>query len=247
VGDLDAVELVLFAVVAVVTSAITAVSGLGGGIILLAVMLLVLDPLVAIPLHAAIQLASNSTRALRLSDDVEWPYALRFALPLLPAGYLGLALASSIPADAGRAVIGVFALVATWRPSLLSLGGDRPVPPTGFYLVGAVAGVLNMSLGATGPAVAPVFRRATSGRMAFVATFAAAQVAGHLAKLVVFGLDGFAYLDWIVVLAVGSAAVAVGTVIGTTWLRRMSEQLFQAVFRVALTVVAAQLIYTAVV
>ena len=60
-----------------------------------------------------------------------------------------------------------------------------------------------------------------------------------------FGLDGFDYLNWIVVLAVGSGAVAVGTVIGTTWLRRMNERTFQAIFRVAITVVAAQLIYTA--
>ena len=100
-GDLEVLELAGFAVVAVVTSAITAVSGLGGGIILLAVMLLVLDPLVAIPLHAAIQLASNSTRTLRLRDEVEWPYAIRFAVPLLPAAILGLVLASGIPADLG--------------------------------------------------------------------------------------------------------------------------------------------------
>ena len=52
-----------------------------------------LDPLDAIPVHAAIQLVSNGSRTLlhrRVIDrSVVWPYAL----PLVPAGFVGVALA----------------------------------------------------------------------------------------------------------------------------------------------------------
>ena len=45
------------------TSILSAVVGMAGGITLLAVMLLFLEPLAAIPLHGVIQLVSNSSRA----------------------------------------------------------------------------------------------------------------------------------------------------------------------------------------
>ena len=55
-------DLAVLACVALATSALTAVVGLGGGIILLSVMLLFYEPLIAIPLHGAVQLVSNASR-----------------------------------------------------------------------------------------------------------------------------------------------------------------------------------------
>ena len=91
-------DLVIVGLAAMFTATITAIAGLGGGIVLLTVLLLVVDPLVAIPIHAVIQLVSNSSRAVVLRDQIAWPLVGRFSILLLPAGVVGLAIASAIPA-----------------------------------------------------------------------------------------------------------------------------------------------------
>ena len=64
VGDLSIGQAGLLVLVAVATSALSAVVGMAGGITLLAIMLLYMEPLVAIPLHAVVQLVSNGSRSL---------------------------------------------------------------------------------------------------------------------------------------------------------------------------------------
>ena len=101
---------------------------MAGGITLLAVMLLFLEPLVAIPLHGVVQLVSNSSRTWLHREHVDWSIVRRYALPLLPLGFVGLAITQRIPPDAAKAAIGAFVLVATWRPGWLLLGtkpGDQ--------------------------------------------------------------------------------------------------------------------------
>ena len=77
---MSGLELLIVGLAALVGSTITAVAGLGGGILLLSVLLQFLDPLEAIPVHAVIQLASNSFRAFILRHDVDWGVVGRFAL-----------------------------------------------------------------------------------------------------------------------------------------------------------------------
>jgi len=91
----------LLALVTVATSTVSGVIGLAGGMLLLSALLLVFDPVVAIPLHGAVQLVSNGSRAWFQRPHVRWDAVVRFVWPLLPAGALGLSLLRSIPADAG--------------------------------------------------------------------------------------------------------------------------------------------------
>ena len=125
----------------------------GGGLILLIVILQFVDPLAAVPVHAVIQLFANSTRRRREADwEVLRPYLRPYFVTV--AGYL---LADGVPEDGGRAVIGVFALVA------VVAGGDNwlaPSPGRGhrFALVGALNGLLQPTIGATGPLLSPASR-----------------------------------------------------------------------------------------
>ncbi len=85
------------------TASVSAVLGMAGGIMLLAVMLLFLEPAVAIPVHAIAQLASNSSRTLvhlrALRRDLFLPYLIL----LLPAGMLSLPLTQHAPPELLRA------------------------------------------------------------------------------------------------------------------------------------------------
>ena len=244
---MSGLELLLIGLAALIGSAVTAIAGLGGGILLLSVLLQFLTPLEAIPVHAVIQLASNSFRAFVLRKDVDWAIVGRFSLLLLPSGFAGLAVAGAFPVTLGSIFIAAFALLMVWWPRGLEkisliLGGGKQ----SFFALGALAGFLNIPFGVTGPAVAPVFRRELPVRTAMVATFAMAQTAGHLAKISVFVGDGFVYSDRLDLICIGVVSVVVGTWIGTKILRHLSEELFSHVFRIGLTVIALRVIISAV-
>jgi uncharacterized protein len=237
----DGWEVLLVFVGALCTSTLTAVVGFGGGIVLLALLLLVVDPIVAIPLHAAIQIASNGSRTVIRRHDVDWGIVWRSSLLLLPAGALTIPLARSAPAGVLQVAIAVTVLVATWVPERTAL--EVPAPsPGGWIGVGAVVGALNPIVGATGPLLAPLFRAASTTRQRFVGTFAGTQVAGHLAKLVLFGAAGLAPSGHLPAIAAGIVAVVIGTEVGSRLLDRMSDRRFRSLYLWAVTAVAVHLV-----
>jgi uncharacterized membrane protein YfcA len=241
---MEPVDLAVLACVALATSVLSAVIGMAGGIVLLSVMLLYLEPLAAIPLHGGIQLVSNGSRAFIQREHVDWALARRYALLLLPAGAAGLPVAYALPASLTRGLIGVFVLGATWRPGWLMLGThpEHARPGLRFYMLGAVAGFLQVVIGATGPLIAPFFLNLGLTRQSLVGTKAACQTLGHLAKLVLFGIAGFAYQDFGLLLMTLSAAVVVGTWLGSRLLERVNERVFTLLFKGVLTAVALRLV-----
>lgn len=235
-------ETAAIATAALLTSALSAVAGMGGGLILLTVMVAFLEPTVAIPLHGAIQIVSNSSRAVTLRSAIEWPIVTRHVALLVPAGLAGLAVADRLPSDTGRVLIGVFALVAAWFPRVITPNPSREFPLNGFFGVGAVQGFINIPIGATGPMIAPFFRSALGARHHFIATFAAAQAIGHIVKVGLFTFDGLDLGDHIVLVASASVAVVIGTRLGARALDSISEDAFALIFKIALTLVATRLV-----
>ncbi|MGH0029032.1 MAG: sulfite exporter TauE/SafE family protein [Myxococcota bacterium] len=226
------------------TSILSAIVGMAGGIVLLSVMLLYLDPLVAIPLHGAVQLVSNGSRTWIQRHHVERRIAWRYALLLLPMGVVGLYIAQSLSPPVTRALIGVFVLLATWAPGALMLGThpEQADRDRRFLLLGGVVGVLNMTIGATGPLIAPFFLNLGLTRQAVIGTKAACQTLGHLAKLAIFGAAGFAFLAWATPLLLLCAAVVVGTWAGSRILGHVSEVWFTRLYKTVLTVIALRLV-----
>ena len=231
-------------VAAVATSVLSAVAGLGGGVILLTVIAQFVAPTTAIPIQGAIQLVSNSSRAWFLRRDVAWGPVGWSSLLVLPASFLGVALATSLPEDTVRVVLAVFVLVLAWRPSVLKWRGADQLPRTAMVGVGGLSGFLNTTVGASGPVTSPFYRAATATHVAFVATAAVTQVIAHSAKLIAFAADGWSITEHLGVITVGAAGVVVGSRIGTSLVGRFSEAHLAIVFRVVLTALALRLIVT---
>jgi uncharacterized membrane protein YfcA len=237
-------EWAILAVTSLATSALSAVLGMAGGIVLLSVMLLFLDPLVAIPLHGVIQLVANGSRTVAQRRDVDWRIAGRYALLLFPAGLIGVRVALGLPPEAIKASIGAFALVATWRPQWLSLDA-RSASRKGlgrFVWLGGAVGFLNSVLGATGPLIAPFFLNLGLTRQALIGTKAACQALGHVSKTLVFGSIGFAFLEHAPLLGALSLLAIAGTWLGTRLLDRVDEERFQKLYVTVLTLIALRLL-----
>lgn len=246
---LDAMGLSPLALAALVatgfaTSILSAIVGMAGGITLLAVMLLFFDPLVVIPLHGVVQLVSNSSRAVIQRHHLRWDLIWRYGVFILPTGFAGLLIAKQLAPDFIKGLIGAFVLVATWRPKLLLFGShpEDTDPKRRFLFLGAAVGLLNVIIGATGPLIAPFFLNLGLTRFALIGTKAACQAAGHIAKLVVFLVVGFAFGDYWLLLVLVSLAVIAGTWTGSRLLEYVNEVWFVRVYKTVLTLISIQLL-----
>lgn len=233
--------------VALITAVLSAVAGLGGGIILLAVIAQFHAPVVAIPIHGGIQLASNGSRAAVLRAHINRGAVIRASILLFPAALLGVLVATSMPEDATRVVLGTFVLVVTWRPALLRWRGTERPSDNVLVGVGAVSGFLNTTVGASGPVTSPFFRLYTASHTAFVATAAMAQVIAHVSKLGAFATEGFDPTDHWAVIVLGAAGVTLGSMIGTRLLGRLDESQLATILKTVLTILAIRLLAQAIV
>jgi uncharacterized protein len=243
---LEPMTLVVLCAASLVTAGVSAVLGMAGGIMLLAIMLLFVEPAVAIPVHAVVQLVSNSSRVVihtkHVRKDLLWPYVLL----LLPAGALTVPLAQHAPADILRVAIGLFVIVATWRKRWLLLGLDVdriPVRPR-FAIVGAAAGALGPIIGATGPFIAPFFLNIGLSRFELIGTKAACQATGHVAKVVLFAFAGFGFLEFGPLIFAMAACIVAGTWLGTRILHQVNDVRFTQLYKFTLTAVAGRLIWS---
>ena len=215
--------------------------GAGGGTALIAIMLQVLSPAAAIPVHGAVQLASNTTRVYLLWRHMHWPIILRFAL-LMPFGvWLGLAVFQGLPAEAIQILIGCFVLISLgarqigrWRQS--------DVPLWAFVPIGFVTGALNMVVGVIAPILGVLIIRRDLSKEAMVGTLGFFGFLGNLLKIAGFALIGFSFVEFGPLMAGMIPAAVIGTRVGRAVLSKMDETYFLITFRIVLVLLAAKLI-----
>jgi len=241
---LELLDLGILCSVGLLTSMLSAVVGMAGGITLLSVMLLFFEPLVAIPIHGVVQLVSNSSRTYVQRKHVDWTILWRYSVMLVPMGFVGIEIAQALPPNVTRALIGVFVLIATWRRGWLLIGThpERADVHRRFFFLGAVVGLINMTIGAAGPLIAPFFLKIGLSRQALIGTKAACQAVGHLVKIAIFGIAGFIFAEYAIPLALLSVSVIAGTWIGSQVLESVNERWFTRLYKGVLTLVALRLV-----
>jgi len=226
------------------TAMLSGVAGIGGGTVLIgALYALGLSPPVAVPLHAAIQAASNGSRAVAFHKDVEWRASGWFLLGALPAPFL-------IGPVAGRANLHIIELLlaAVILVSVMPEPKDEARVPLKWAMVlaGALATGLGMFTGAVGLFVGRLFLRPEWKKETVIGTLALCQVLGHLLKIAGYGLAGFSVLarpDLLVPLLI---AVVAGTAAAKYLHRYLDEARFRQVFRVILLLLALKLAWDGV-
>lgn len=231
----------LFCSISFLTSALTAALGLGGGVALLAAMATVLPPVALIPVHGVIQLGSNVGRAVIQRSHVVWHLLLPFALGSLAGALAGGQLVVTLPGWLLKSAVALFVLYVIWAPRL-KLGDLRPLA---FGAGGAVATFLTMFVGATGPFVGALLAPKPLDRLQLVGTFAACMTLQHGLKILTFGLIGFAFAPWLGLIAAMVATGFLGTLAGTWLLRRLPERAFRQGFKWIMTLLALQLLGSA--
>ena len=249
-------DTLILIIAAFITSSISAVLGMGGGIILLGIMAIMIpEGYAVVALHGIIQLVSNFTRSFVFRQHIKKDIIRQY----LPGAILGLSLsaliifilitlfqvdsAKEIKIDFLKPLIGIFIL---WF-----LFGRRPQPKDdhpNFFGVGLVSGLTTVFIGATGPLIAPFFLKGKLTKETIIANKAICQAMSHAGKIPLFiFFFQFDYLAEVEVLFPLIIAVFIGTNLGKKILAFIPEKVFQLLFRGALTVIAIKLIFTAII
>lgn len=239
-ADLVVSDLVFWSLVglSVFTSFLTATLGAGGGVIMLGAMALMLPVNAVIPIHGLVQLGSNFGRASMSWRHVHWPTIALFA----PFSVLGAIVASfvlvDLPPQVLQLTIGLFILYLCWGPKLPQVALKR----RGLMVAAGLTGFISLFVGASGPLVAAFLKTRFTDRFQLVSTFAAAMCIQHIPKAFVFGVAGFVFADWWLLVVVMIGAGLLGTWLGLHTLGKISDQRFDLLFKLVLTLLAIRLI-----
>jgi uncharacterized membrane protein YfcA len=191
--------------------------------------------------HGVAQIGSNAGRFILQFRDTVWPIFMWFAAGSVLGALLGGRLAVEMPVWALRGGVAFFIIYTVWGPRPK---GFAPGAAT-FFTTGAIGSFLTMFFGATGPIAATMLSATDLDRLRIVATHAACMVAQHGLKILVFGVLGFSYAEWVWLLAAILGFGFAGTWLGTRFLRRMPEAVFRKGFKWVLTIIAAYLLVAA--
>lgn len=220
------------------TSFITAAAGIGGGIVLLAVMAVIMPAHALIPVHGVVQIGSNAGRALVTIRHVNTTVLLPFTLGTGIGALIGGAVAVELPGDVLRIVLGLFILYSVWGKIPTAAKGR-----SGAIVTGVFSSFLTMFIGATGPFVSAMIKTLKLDRMSHTATHATSMTVQHLLKVVSFGLFGFGFAPYAGFIVAMILSGFIGTLVGKQVVLRLNDQVFHRVLGLVLTVLAAKLIY----
>ena len=230
---------VLLILIAGATSAVTAVTGIGGGMMLIAIMPGFLPAAAIVPVHAVVQLFANSSRAMFGWRFLRWEFVLAFIAGSILGGSIAAGIAREINLAYTPLFIAAYILFITWGPAPKF---NKP-PPGEFVIIGAIQTGLSMLVGATGPMSQAALMARGLQRDALVVSGALMTTFTHLTKVLLFALLGFSFIEfWQVILGM-SIAVIVGALIGTRIRYQVPEALFRRILKWALTLLALRMIY----
>ena len=244
-------DIVILILSAFITSSISAVLGMGGGIILLGIMAVIIpEGYKVIALHGMVQLFSNTTRTYVFRKYVKTQLVKQFlngaligisfsvGIIITLIYYFDVQSANEIKVEVLKPFIGLFIV---WN--LFLKGPKKAKIVKSFVPVGLVAGLSSIFVGAVGPLIAPFFLGKSFNKEHIIANKAAAQIITHLSKIPLFiyffNMDYTAELKILIPLIL---AVYIGTSFGKKILYFLPELLFKKLFKITLFIIAIRLI-----
>lgn len=230
---------ILLIIIACATSTLTAITGIGGGMMLIAIMPGFIPAAAIVPVHALVQLFSNSSRALFGWRFLRWEFVLAFIGGSIIGGLIAAGVTRQINLEYTPLLIAAYILLTVWGPRLEF---KKPIKGE-FVVIGMIQTGLSMLVGATGPMSQAALLGKGLQRDALVVTGALMTTFTHFIKVVLFALLGFAFVGYWKLIAGMSVAVVLGALIGTHIRYRIPEDLFRVILKWALTLLALRMTY----
>ena len=226
-------ELIL-GLITLITSGITAMIGVGGGMILIAILPSFLPVSALIPIHGINQWASNFSRAAFSYKDIQFKVVPMFIFGSVIGVFTMSTVIYFISLNYIPLFIGFYILL-----SLHSKTFNKKIRKfENYFLIGFFQTGLSMVVGATGPLSMTLLLKEFDNGNKVIATQAALMSLTHTFKIFAFIFFGFIFLDYIGVILTMMIGSIIGSYIGTIFRKKIDAEKFKKMLKVLLTLLA---------
>lgn len=231
----------LFVAIALVSSVISAVFGLGTALLLITLGSYILPIRETIALATVMFTAGTLARTLLYRKHIDWRLTMTITAFSVPCASLGALALATAPTDLLKISLGIMALIYV----VMALSGWQPnvrVGPVALMFGSAIYGFVSGLLGTGNVIKAVVFDHMGLRKEAFVGLMAATSVVANVAKIGFYASSGLITPTHILpgIGLVGCALV--GTFAGRILLKRVAPEHFRVGFLFVLAVVSLGLV-----
>ena len=232
--------IVFFAILSFLTSLLTSIFSLGGGLIMLVALAQSFSPATLIPLHGSIQLANNFSRTLVYHEFFQWKLIKNILISTMFGAVIGIYLFGTLPENLLVMVIAATILFLTWAPLdnlILSVMKND-------WFCGFISGFAGIFVGANGPLVTAYLRTKNLSPELLVANHGAIMIFQHGIKIILFvSFFNFMILDYFSFILILALTGYAGAILGRRLISKVPFKSFNIILKVFLTLLAFSLFF----
>lgn len=234
-------ESFILGIITFLTSTVAGIVGIGGGMMLIAILPSFLPTNALIPVHGLTQMSSNISRAFFGFKDIKFAVMPMFLL----GSFIGISIFASIiyfiSLEYVPLFVGVYILLSLWSKKF----NDILKKYENYFLIGFFQTGLSMVVGATGPlSMTKLLKDYGEDKHAVVATGAAMMSVTHILKVFVFIFFGFVFSDYILILIFMICGAVLGSFVGTKLRDKVDGKKFVNLLKILLSLLALKIIIT---
>ena len=232
--------IVFFAILSFLTSLLTSIFSLGGGLIMLVALAQSFSPATLIPLHGSIQLANNFSRTLVYREFFQWKLIKNILISTMFGAVIGIYLFGTLPENLLVMVIAATILFLTWAPldSLIFSVMKND------WFCGFISGFAGIFVGANGPLVTAYLRTKNLSPEVLVANHGAIMIFQHGIKIILFtSFFNFMILNYFIFILILALTGYAGAILGRRLISKVPFKSFNIILKVFLTLLAFSLFF----
>jgi uncharacterized membrane protein YfcA len=232
--------IVFFAILSFLTSLLTSIFSVGGGLIMLLALAQSFSPATLIPLHGSIQLANNFSRTLVYREFVQWELIKHIVISTMFGALVGIFLFGTLSENLLLILIAGTILFLTWAPLdnfILSIMKND-------WFCGFISGFAGIFVGANGPLVTAYLRTKNLSPERLVANHGAIMIFQHGIKIALFtSFFNFIILDYFIFILILALTGYAGANLGRRLISKVPFKSFNIILKVLLTLLAFSLFF----
>lgn len=226
-------------IVTFLTSTIAGVVGIGGGMMLIAILPSFLPLNALIPVHGLTQMTSNFSRAVFGYKDVQYEVIPKFLIGSLFGIGIFATIINLLSLEYVPLFIGAYILLSLWSVKF----NEKIKKFENYYVIGFFQTGLSIIVGATGPLTMTLLLKDYKDKDKVVATSAALMSITHILKVFVFIYFGFVFFDYIQIIIAMIIGAILGSWAGTKLRNKIDGKKFTVILKILLSFLALKIIF----
>lgn len=218
------------------TSVITGVIGIGGGLLLIAILPSFLPLNALIPIHGLNQITSNLSRAYFGYKDIQFQVIPKF----LVGSFIGVGIfmyfLKTISLTYIPLLIGVYILLSLWSRNF----NTKIMKYESYYVIGFFQTGVSVIVGTTGQLAMTKLLKEFKDKNKVVATSAILMSITHILKITVFIYFGFVFYDYLSIVTSMVVGSILGSYVGTKLRNKLDSKKLIFILKIFLSVLAVK-------